>query len=162
MSNLPERYQPYATPAGQTTPHLPAPHAIGGAVELYDERQPVVYIPSADNPSLMVAVERRYVQVMQPTPARDLTPLPLIDPIASRMMGGGIGGGALAAGVGWGAAQVISAAAAASGAALFWLAVITLACKMPAISGGRGGQRIHNEHHTHVTQKWFGNTDVRN
>jgi hypothetical protein len=77
--------------------------------------------------------------VLAPEP-RDLTPLPLLDPIAQRLAGAGIGGGALAAGVGYGVGEVINAAAGISGGALVWVAVIVLALRTPAraITSGKG------------------------
>lgn len=159
MSNLPERYQPYATPAGQTTDHnLPAPYTASGPVELYGERQPVVYVPSAEHPGVMVPVLKQYVQPMQVMQPRDLTPQPLLDPIAQRMIGAGVGGGTFAAGVGYGVGQILGSLAGLSSGAVFWLAVLYLATKLPAAGRATRGQTINN----HVHQKWFGKTNIHN
>ncbi|MFD6922148.1 hypothetical protein ACFV99_18290 [Streptomyces sp. NPDC059944] len=109
------------------------------AVELAAERGPVVWVPDAYG--RMVPMPKHLAPA--PLPAsepRDLTPLPLLDPIAQRFMGAGLGGGALAAGVGYGVGEVVSAAAGISGGALVWAAVVVLALRAPAraISSGRG------------------------
>lgn len=149
MSNLPERYQPYATPAGQTTPnrHLPAAQPVSGPVELYGEREPVVYVPSAEHPGLMVPVLKQYVQPMHVMQPRDLTPQPLLDPMAQRMIGAGVGGGAFAAGVGYGVGQILGSLAGLSSGAVFWLAVLYLATKLPAAGrAARGDTYVTNNH----------------
>lgn len=150
MNRLPvPNQQPYATEHGQPTGHYPiAQTPMNGAVELYGERQPVVYIPSADNPNVMVAVEKRYVQPMQATPARDLAPQPLLDPMAQRMIGAGVGGGAFAAGVGYGVGQILGSIAGLSSGAVFWLAVLFLATKLPAAGrAARGGDTYVTNNH---------------
>ncbi|MES4889245.1 hypothetical protein [Streptomyces sp. NPDC096012] len=109
-------------------------------VDPYGERQPVVWVPDAYG--RMVPMPKRLAPApVQPTQPRDLTPVPLLDPIAQRFMGAGLGGGALAAGVGYGVGEIVSAAAGISGGALIWVAVIILALRAPArvISGGKGG-----------------------
>ncbi|MCX4885879.1 hypothetical protein [Streptomyces sp. NBC_00847] len=157
MSNLPERYQPYATPAGQPTPardlviHQPQP------IQPHYDRHPVVYIPSAENPNVMVAVERRYVEVMQPTPARDLTPQPLFDPGAQKILASGIGVGAAGAGIGYGAGQMFAGIALMGTSGFMILLGLILA---GAVRGTRGNTHIHKT--TNVHQKWFGKTGIHN
>lgn len=143
MSALPEQYQQYAAHVGQR-PVYPA------AVELRGERQAVAWVPSAENPSVMVAVPKEFVQPMQPMPPRDLTPQPLFDPLAQRM----VGGGALGAGVGWGAAQVFSAIAGA-GTGLLAFALLLLVARM--MSGRRTVVNIRQEVHQHAR---FGRNNV--
>ena len=161
MSNLPERYQPYATPAGQTTPnrYLPAPQPASGRVELYDERQPVVYVPSAEHPGVMVPVLKQYVQPMQAMQPRDLSPQPLLDPMAQRMVGAGVGGGAFAAGVGYGVGQILGSLVGLSSGAVFWMAVLYLATKLPAAGRSvRGGDTYVTNNHT----RGFGRSTTNN
>lgn len=150
--SLPEPYRP--TEAGQRHP-MPGwptePAVIPAAVELYGERIPVTWVQSAVNPSQSVAIDARLLQPYQPTQARDLSPQPLLDPIAARMGCAGIGGGAFAAGVGWGAAQVLSAAA-SSITGLAVLAAILVAARIT--SGGRGSTHITQTVHHH--NRWWG------
>jgi len=141
---VPEQYQKYVTPQVVQRPVYPA------AVELAGERQAVKWVPSAENPSVMVAVPKEFVQPMQPSPPRDLAPQPLIDPIAQRM----VGGGALGAGVGWGAAQVFNAIAGA-GTGLLAFALLLLAARLV---GGRTSVTIHQEVHQH--SGWFGSNNT--
>ncbi|WP_329286693.1 hypothetical protein [Streptomyces sp. NBC_01455] len=109
------------------------------AVELVAERGPVVWVPDAYGRMVPMPKHLAPPPMVIPEP-RDLTPLPLLDPIAQRFVGAGFGGGALAAGVGYGVGEVVSAAAGISGGALVWVAVIVLALRAPAraISGGKG------------------------
>ncbi|MEV6531697.1 hypothetical protein AB0M86_19255 [Streptomyces sp. NPDC051639] len=131
-------------------PHLPAAPAYDpaslplyaptpAAVELAAERGPVVWVPDAYGRMVPMPKHLAPPPMVVPEP-RDLTPLPLLDPIAQRFVGAGFGGGALAAGVGYGVGEVVSAAAGISGGALVWVAVIVLALRAPAraISGGKG------------------------
>src|SRR5690606_22244624 len=77
-------------------PYAPAP----AAVELAAERGPVVWVPDAYGRMVPMPKHLAPPPMVRPEP-RDLTPLPLLDPVAQRFIGAGIGGGALAAGVGW-------------------------------------------------------------
>lgn len=139
MSALPEEYRKYAAPRGQRPVHP-------REVELYGETDPIVHVPDPYNPTAFVAVRRSQLQPATPTPPRDLAPQPLIDPLAQRM----VGGGALGAGVGWGAAQFLDAIASA-GTGLLAFALLLLAAR--AI-GGRTVMNIHNEVHQHA--RWGG------
>ena len=149
MSALPEQYQRYAQP-GQ-------PALQPREVELYDEADPIVHVPDPYNPNRSIAVRRSSLLTVQPTAPRDLSPQPVLDPRAQRLLAGGVGVGAAGAGVGFGLGQLAAGLAmmGTSGAAI--LAVLLLAA-----SGvrGRGGVSVRNE--THVHQKWFGRTDVKN
>ncbi|MET9899801.1 hypothetical protein [Streptomyces sp. NPDC006446] len=109
------------------------------AVELAAERGPVVWVPDAYGRLVPMAKHLAPAPMIRPEP-RDLTPLPLLDPIAQRFMGAGLGGGALAAGIGYGVGEVVSAAAGISGGALVWVAVVVLALRAPAraITSGKG------------------------
>ncbi|MGY6019572.1 hypothetical protein [Streptomyces spinosirectus] len=152
MSALPEKYRKYAAQQGQRPIH-PAD------VELYGERQPVAWVPSAENPNVMVAVPKQYVQPMQPAPPRDLTPVPLFDPQAQRLFAGGLGVGAAGAGLGFGLGQLAAGIAMMGTSGLAILAGLLLAA---GSLRGRGVVNVHNESHTHVTQKWLGRTSVTN
>ncbi|MFJ3776533.1 hypothetical protein ACIPX0_33040 [Streptomyces sp. NPDC090075] len=116
---------------------LYAPDAA--AVELAAEGGPVVWVPDAYGRMVPMPKHLAPPAMVCPEP-RDLTPLPLLDPIAQRFLGAGIGGGALSAGVGWGIGQAINALAGVSTGALLWVALAVLVCRTPvrSISGGRG------------------------
>lgn len=117
-------------------------------VELYNQAQAVMWVPSAVDPNVMVPVSKQYVLPMEAAPPRDLTPQPLFDPRAQIIAAGGV----FAAGTGWGAAQVLSSLAAAGSGVLMWLAIGIVAAKVTA---GRGGtttitKTVHNHN------RWFG------
>ncbi|MFJ2402891.1 hypothetical protein ACIOUE_16475 [Streptomyces xanthochromogenes] len=106
-------------------------------VDPYGERQPVVWVPDAYGRMVPMPKHLAPAPIARSEP-RDLTPLPLLDPIAQRFLGAGLGGGALAAGVGYGIGEVISTATGISGGALMWVAVIVLALRAPRAIGGKG------------------------
>jgi len=143
MSALPEQYRKYAAPNGQRPTHA-------YEVELYDEREPIVWVPDAYG-TQMVPMRKSQMPapMVQPEP-RDLTPQPLFDPLAQRMAGGGI----LGAGVGWGVAQLVDAIAAA-GAGLIVFALLLVAARA---MGGRTVVHVRQEVHNHA--KWFGRNDT--
>lgn len=149
MSGLPERYQHYA--------QLGQPAVQPAAIELYQDRDPVVWVPDAYGQ--MVPMRRSQAPApMQPTAPRDLSPQPLLDPIAQRMVAGGIGIGAAGAGVGWGLGQL------AAGIALLGVSglAILVGLMLAATMRGRSITNIRNEQHTHVQQKWLGRTNITN
>lgn len=153
-SNLPEQYRRYVRTAVEQELQ-----PVSGPVELYDEREPVVWIPGAYGG--MVPVRKSQAPApMQLSAPRDLSPQPLLDATAQRLLGGGLGGGVLL----WGGGKFLAGASdfvsslSGMGALLFFLA---LAGGRALLMGGRGGY-VHNEQHTHVTQKWFGRTNVTN
>ncbi|MGW0314728.1 hypothetical protein [Streptomyces flavidovirens] len=115
--------------------YAPAP----AAVELAAERGPVVWVPDAYGRMVPMPKHLAPLPLVRPEP-RDLTSLPLLDPIAQRFIGAGIGGGALSAGVGYGIGEVINAVAGFSSGAAMWIALAVLAWRTPvrAIGGGRG------------------------
>lgn len=102
---------PYAAPL------VPAPSGI--------ERQPVVWVPDAYGRMVPMPKHLAPPPVLASEP-RDLSPLPLLDPVAQRLIGGGIGGGALSAGVGYGTGQALSAAAGFTSGAGLWLVLLFL------------------------------------
>jgi hypothetical protein len=114
-----------------------APHPA--AVELAAEREPVVWVPDAYGRMVPMPKHLAPAPVVRPEP-RDLTPLPLLDPVAQRFVGAGIGGGALAAGAGYGVGEIVNAAAGVGSGALMWTALAVLAWRLPVrrITGGRG------------------------
>ncbi|MFH9128939.1 hypothetical protein ACH4KC_12140 [Streptomyces griseoaurantiacus] len=120
--------------------HAPAP----AAVELAAERGPVVWVPDAYGRMVPMPKHLAPPPMVRPEP-RDLTPLPLLDPVAQRFIGAGIGGGALAAGVGWGVGEVINAAAGFTSGAAMWIALTVLAWRMPAraLADGRRGSTVN-------------------
>lgn len=139
MSALPEQYQRYAHP----TVVRPA------EVELHDEREPVVWIPGAYGEMVPVRKSQAPAAV-QPTPARDLAPQPLMDPMAQRLLGGGVGIGAAGAGLGWGAGQMFAGVALMGTSGLLLLLGLLLAAGMR----GRGSVYVRQEVHNHA--RWFG------
>ncbi|HEY9353663.1 MAG TPA: hypothetical protein VIP28_10445 [Nocardioides sp.] len=147
MSALPERYQRYAPPIGQR-PVYPTAVYQPQPVEVYDEADPIVHVADPYDPSRSVAVRRSALQPAQPTPPRDLNPQPLLDPLAQRFIGAGVGGGVLLWGGGQflvGLSQVVSALSGV-GALLFFLA---LAGARTVLGGGRRGG-THIEVHNHA------------
>lgn len=133
---------PTAAAYDPTSPELYAP--APAAVELAAERGPVVWVPDAYG--RMVPMPKHLAPPPMPVPEpRDLSPLPLLDPIAQRFVGAGIGGGALAAGVGYGIGEVINAAAGFTSGAAMWIALAVLAWRMPGrpTTDGRHGSRVH-------------------
>ncbi|WP_314412529.1 hypothetical protein [Streptomyces sp. DSM 40484] len=128
--------------------HRPAPVDLyapaPAAVELSAEQGPVVWVPDAWGRMVPMPKHLAPPPMAMPEP-RDLTPLPLLDPIAQRFLGAGLGGGALAAGVGYGIGEVISAAAGFTSGAAMWAALAVLAWRMPAraLTGGRNGSTVH-------------------
>lgn len=154
MSNLPEQYRKYVVaPAGQR-PVYPA------NIELYNDGDPIVYVPDPHDPRRSVEVRRSALIPATPTPPRDLTPQPLLDPFAQRLVGGGVGLGAAGAGLGWGAGQMFAGVAMMGTSGLAILAGLLLAAA--SLRAGRTVINVRNESHTYVEQKWFGRTGVRN
>ncbi|EGG48152.1 hypothetical protein [Streptomyces griseoaurantiacus] len=126
---------PALTHHAPTDVYAPAP----AAVELAAERGPVVWVPDAYGRMVPMPKHLTPAPVVRPEP-RDLTPLPLLDPVAQRFVGAGIGGGALAAGTGYGVGEIVNAAAGIGSGALMWAALAVLAWRLPVrgITGGRG------------------------
>ncbi|MFI9618118.1 hypothetical protein OG337_28940 [[Kitasatospora] papulosa] len=142
---LPEPYQQHAQVGQSLSTYTQPAH-----VELYGEREPIVYVPNAYGE--MVPMRKSQapgpMAAMQP---RDLTPLPLIDPLAARMAGAGIGAGAAGAGVGWGIGQAFAGIATMGGAAgIAAIALLLLATKVPALGRGGATTSHHTEVHNHV------------
>jgi hypothetical protein len=109
------------------------------AVELAAECGPVVWVPDAWGRMVPMPKHLAPPPTAMPEP-RDLTPLPLLDPIAQRLLGAGLGGGALSAGVGYAVAEVIDAAAGLGSGALMWIALAVLAWRTPVGAAGKGGR----------------------
>lgn len=144
MSALPEPYQRYAQPG----PHL----ARLAQVELYDESDPIVLVADPYDPNRSVAVRRSSLQPATPTAPRDLTPQPVLDPLAQRLLGAGLGAGVAGAGIGWGIGQAAAGIATIGGTAA---AVMVLVLWLLArLGGGRGSVTIQQEVHNHA--RWFG------
>ncbi|MCI3930197.1 hypothetical protein [Streptomyces sp. AN091965] len=145
-SNLPEQYRRYAE------------QPLTGVVELSSEREAAVWVPGAYGG--MVAVPKSQVPArIEATPVRDLTPQRLFDPTAQRLLGAGLGGGALL----WGGGQLLSGASqfvsalTGAGALVFFLALVGARAVL-----GRGATYVRHEQHTHVHQKWLGRTNIHN
>lgn len=143
-SPLPERYQPYAGPA------------VGaGPVKLYDDRDPIVHVPDPYDPSRSVPVRRSALQPVAATPPRDLTPQPVLDPLAQRLAGAGIGAGAAGAGLGWGVGQAAAGIATIGGSS----AVVVMLALWLLARASRPQVQVRQEVHNHA--RWFGRTTTR-
>lgn len=141
MSALPEQYRRYARPA--------VVHPA--EVELYDDRDPVVWIPGAYGE--MVPVRKSQAPAsMQAAPVRDLSPQPLFDPLAQRLLGAGLGVGAAGAGLGFGFGQL------AAGFALMGTSGLALLVGLLLAAGVRGGSVTHVRQEVHNHARWFGKT----
>lgn len=143
MSALPEQYQRYAQP-GQR-PVRPA------KVELYDEADPIVHVADPYDPNRSVEVRRSALQPAVRSPVRDLTPQPLLDPLAQRLLAGGLGVGAAGAGLGFGFGQL------AAGLALMGTSGLALLVGLLLAAGMRGGGQVtHVRQEVHQHARWFG------
>ncbi|MGW4670098.1 hypothetical protein [Streptomyces sp. NPDC004324] len=140
MSALPEPYQRYAHP--EPRPVHPA------GVELRAEHDPIVYVPDAYGQMVPMRRSQTPGPAVRPEP-RDLAPRPVLDPIAQRMIGGGV----LGAGVGWGAAQLLTAVAGA-GTGLLAFALLLLAART---AGARSVTNIQ----VHQRASWFSSNHTR-
>jgi hypothetical protein len=117
---------------------------------LYDEADPIVLVADPYDPNRSVAVRRSQLQPVGRPEPRDLTPLPLIDPLAARMAGAGLGVGAAGAGVGWGIGQAAAGVAAMGGVA----AVVAMLALWLLARAGQSQVHVRQEVHNHA--KWFG------
>ena len=141
MSALPERYQRYAHP----------PVVRPSEVELSAERPPIAWVVNPLNPSESVAVDARLIQRPEPAPPRDLSPQPLFDPLAQRLLAGGLGVGAAGAGLGFGFGQL------AAGFALMGTSGLALLVGLLLAAGLRGGGSVtHVRQEVHNHARWFG------
>jgi hypothetical protein len=134
---LPEHYQRYAQPG---------PMARPAVVELYDEADPIVHVPDPYDPNRSVAVRRSSLQPVAATAPRDLSPQPVLDPLAQRLLAGGVGSGVALWGGGQflvGAGQLVSSLSGV-GALLFFLA---LAGGRALLARPAGGTRIEVHNH---------------
>jgi len=167
-------YEP-AAPARPVTPgyYQPRHHVVPytdpydtgaqGQVELAAERGQMVWIPGPDN--AFIAVPRHTVpeQYLRPAPVlqpRDLTPVPLIDPVAQRIAAYGIGAGAAGAGIGWGVGQaLLGIAAIGTGSGLLVMAALLLLAKC---GGGTTTNNTSIHHESHVTNRnrWWGRSST--
>lgn len=135
---LPDTYQPYVHPVAR-----PAP------VELYDEADPIVHVPDPYDPNRFVEVRRSALQPVTRTMPRDLSPQPLFDPLAQRLLAGGLGVGAAGAGLGFGLGQLAAGLALMGSSGLAVLVGLLLAARL------RGGSTyVRQEVHNHA--RWFG------
>ncbi|MFD3479888.1 hypothetical protein [Streptomyces sp. NPDC058695] len=75
-------------------------------MELGDEHDPIVHVDDPYDPNKFIAVRRSSLQPTERSETRDLTPQPLLDVKAQRMIGGGVGVGVAA----WGDGQLFAGA----------------------------------------------------
>lgn len=155
---LPAPQHHRTAPAGQQLPGAPlagwpqvAPYPAQAPVELYGDRDPVVHVADAyGNP---VAMRRSQLHPVQPTPPRDLTPQPFIDPIAQRLAGAGVCG----AGVGWGLSLVISSMQASAGGLLLGMLIGLLLLR----GQHPGGNTTYVTNKTvNASNRWFGRSTI--
>lgn len=140
--SVPERYQRYAQP-GQ---RLIRPVEI----ELYGEADPIVHVPDPYDPHRFIEVRRSALQPAVRTEPRDLTPQPLIDPLAQRLLASGLGVGAAGAGLGFGLGQLAAGIALMGTSGLALLVGLLLAASM------RAGSVTHVRQEVHQHARWFG------
>ena len=125
------------------------PTAIVPAV---DQRR-VVWVPDAYGPGMVPVPYDHAPPLPERTPPRDLA-APGWDPVAQRLLAGGAGTGAAAAGIGWGLGQV--AAGMTSGAAV-WILAALLVAKLGRRSGTGGGDTYVITNHN----RWWGKSTTR-
>jgi hypothetical protein len=142
--SAPEQYQRYARP----------PVVQHAEVELYEDRDPVVWIPGAYGEMVPVRKSQAPAPV-QAAPVRDLTPQPLFDPLAQRLLAGGLGVGAAGAGLGFGFGQL------ATGLALMGTSGLALLVGLLLAAGMRGGSVTHVRQEVHNHARWFGRNETR-
>jgi hypothetical protein len=140
VSALPERYQRYAPPGPRPT--------YPTAVELHDDSDPIVYIPDAYGQLVPMRKSQAPQPMARPEP-RDLTPQPVIDPLAQRMAAAGIGAGAAGAGLGWGFGQAAAGIASIGGTAM----VVAMLALWLIARAGRPRVRVTQTVHQHAS--WF-------
>jgi hypothetical protein len=133
------------------------PRVLEGAVELSTDRIPdrgaaLVYVPGNGEKHPVYRHDLppaywdpRLLPAYQP---RDLAPQPVVDPIAQRIVAGGVAVGAAGAGIGWGLGQALAGIAAISGGGtvLGMLAGLLLARAL-------GPSTTVHHHETHVTNR---------
>ncbi|MFF9271129.1 hypothetical protein EF919_18210 [Streptomyces sp. WAC02707] len=140
MSALPERYQRYVQPE---------PRPVHGEVELQAERDPIVWVPDAYGE--MVPMRRSHAPAPPAaTVPRDLTPQPVLDPLAQRMAAAGVGAGAAGAGVGWGIGQAAAGVASIGGTT----AVVVMLALWLLARASRPSVQVRQTVHNHAT--WWG------
>ena len=123
-------------------------------VELYEDRDPVVWIPGAYGE--MVPVRRSQAPApVQAPPVRDLAPQSLFDPLAQRLLAGGLGMGAAGAGLGFGLGQL------AAGLALMGTSGLALLVALLLTAGMRGRSVTHVRQEVHNHARWFGKTHTK-
>lgn len=114
-----------------------APTRIAPGYDL--EAAPAAPLDLPDGAEVRIVEYRQYAgglvpvyavqQRVERTAPRDLSPEPLLDRQAQRMLAGGVGGGTLAAGVGYGAGQIFGGLAGLGTGGLFALALLLAAAK---------------------------------
>jgi hypothetical protein len=145
---------PDRRPATTTGQPMYQPQPISGVVQPYasmhvEERRVVGYTEHAG--MLLPVYETRTEPAVYQQ--RDLTPQPLLDPVAQRMIGAGIGGGAAAAGIGWGLGEAFSGLAGVGTGTLIWLAILLATAKLPS---AMGRPRVTNNTHVTNNNRWLG------
>lgn len=162
--NAMEPYQPQPAQQYPVNPLTP----VYQPIPMTADHDPVVYVEGAMGGFVAIRKSQLAGAPMQPlAPVRDLAPRPVIDPRAQVLAAGGVA----AAGVGWGASELLTAFAGIGTGTLAALAVAIVALRMaPAAlrtaAGGRGDTYVTNNTTTTVqnTNRWLGRstTNVTN
>jgi hypothetical protein len=124
---------------------------LTGSVELYGERPAVVWVPDAYGQMVPMRKDQAPAP-MERLPPRDLTPVPLVDPVAQRVVAGGVGAGAAGAGIGWGIGQALAGIAAVGGVTALVAVVVLLA--LARAHAGR--TTVHNHTTVNNSNRWLG------
>jgi hypothetical protein len=124
---------------------------LTGTVELYGERPAVVWVPDAYGQMVPMRKDQAPAP-MERLPPRDLTPGPLLDPVAQRIAATGMGAGAAGAGIGWGLGQTLA------GIASFGVGGAAAVVMLLLIAARLGGGRTVVNNHTTVnnSNRWLG------
>ncbi|WTX00946.1 hypothetical protein OG216_46825 (plasmid) [Streptomycetaceae bacterium NBC_01309] len=130
---------------------------LEGAVELSAERIPdpgasMVWVQTAAG-SALIPKESLPPEFFDPTllaayQPRDLAPQPVVDPMAQRIVAGGVAVGAAGAGVGWGMGQALMGIAAFSGSGTVLGMLLGL-----LFARALGPSTTVHHHETHVTHR---------
>ncbi|MCA1223471.1 hypothetical protein LCE31_34950, partial [Streptomyces sp. 8L] len=116
------------------------------------DHDPIVYVPNAYG-ELTPMLRSQIPQTIPMAPVRDLAPRSVIDPRAQLLAGGGIA----AAGLGWGASELLSAAAGAGAGTIAFLAAVVLAVRMApsalraSVGTSQGGAAPASSTTTYIT-----------
>jgi hypothetical protein len=149
MNHLPERQQHEPMPGWPTVDAFePAARPLAGPVELYEERQAVVYVPGPGGQ--MVGV---YRDLLPAEPVLQQPAIQATDPWPKRI----VATGAVSPLVGWGGSLLFNALAGATTALTLLLAALILA----KLNSGRSGGNTTINKTTINHNRWFGKSSTK-